>query len=62
VGMEDQTITVQEIFKFEISHIEQDGCIVGQLEPTGIMPTFSERFTQAGISIESIIPTLGGWG
>jgi pilus assembly protein CpaF len=62
VGMEDQTITMQEIFKFEISHIEQDGCIVGQLEPTGIMPTFSERFTKAGISIESIIPTLGGWG
>jgi pilus assembly protein CpaF len=61
VGMEDQTVTMQEIFRFEISHIEQDGRIVGQLEPTGIMPTFAERFTKAGVSIETIIPTLGGW-
>ena len=61
VGMEDETVTMQEIFRFEISHIEQDGRIVGQLEPTGIMPTFAERFTKAGISIETIIPTLGRW-
>jgi pilus assembly protein CpaF len=61
VGMENDTVTMQEIFRFEISHIEQDGRIVGQLEPTGIMPTFAERFTKAGISIETIIPTLGRW-
>ena len=61
VGMEDETVTMQEIFRFEISHIEQDGRIVGQLEPTGIMPTFAERFTKAGISIETIIPTVGRW-
>jgi pilus assembly protein CpaF len=61
VGMEDQTVTMQEIFRFEISHIEQDGRIVGELVPTGIMPTFAERFTKAGVSIESIIPGLGAW-
>jgi pilus assembly protein CpaF len=61
VGMENDTVTMQEIFQFEISHIEQDGRIVGQLEPTGVMPTFAERFTKAGVSIETIIPTLGRW-
>jgi pilus assembly protein CpaF len=61
VGMEDQTVTMQEIFRFEVSHIEQDGRIVGELLPTGIMPTFAERFAKAGVSIESIIPGLGNW-
>jgi pilus assembly protein CpaF len=61
VGMEDQTVTMQEIFRFEISHIEQDGRIVGELTPTGIMPNFAERFNKAGVSIESIIPGLGNW-
>jgi pilus assembly protein CpaF len=61
VGMEDQTVTMQEIFRFDIGHIEQDGRIVGELTPTGIMPTFAERFNKAGVSIESIIPGLGTW-
>jgi len=61
VGMEETTVTMQEIFKFEISHIEQDGRIAGDLIPTGIMPNFAERFTKAGISLETIIPSLGRW-
>jgi hypothetical protein len=53
---------MQDLFKFEVTHIEQDGRIVGVIEPTGIMPTFSERFAKAGIPLESIIPVLGRWG
>jgi len=61
VGMEEATVTMQEIFKFDIDHIEQDGRIVGDLRPTGIMPTFAERFTKAGVSLESIVPSIGRW-
>jgi len=59
--MEEQTVTMQELFKFELTAIEQDGRIVGELQPTGIMPTFAERFAQAGMPIESIIPGMGRW-
>jgi pilus assembly protein CpaF len=61
VGMEDATVTMQELFKFDVSSIEPDGRIVGALKPTGIVPTFSERFTKAGIALESIIPNVGRW-
>jgi pilus assembly protein CpaF len=61
VGMEDITVTMQELFKFEIEHIEQDGRIAGELRSTGIMPTFADRFAQAGIPLETIIPTMGRW-
>jgi pilus assembly protein CpaF len=61
VGMEESTVTMQELFKFRISNIEQDGRITGELEPTGIVPTFADRFTQAGVPLETIIPTVGRW-
>jgi pilus assembly protein CpaF len=61
VGMEEATVTMQELFKFQISNIEQDGRIVGELQPTGIMPTFADRFTQAGVPLETIIPMVGRW-
>lgn len=61
VGMEEATVTMQELFTFEIDHIEPDGRIVGAIEPTGIMPTFADRFAKAGMPLETIIPSLGRW-
>ncbi len=61
VGMEDVTVTMQELFKYEIKNIEEDGRIVGELVHTGIVPTFAERFAQAGVPIESLIPGVGRW-
>jgi pilus assembly protein CpaF len=61
VGMEENTVTMQELFKFQISQIEQDGRIIGELLPTGIVPTFADRFAQAGIPLETIIPMAGRW-
>jgi pilus assembly protein CpaF len=61
VGMEESTVTMQELFKFEITHIEPDGRIVGELITTGIVPTFADRFAQAGVPIESLIPVVGRW-
>lgn len=61
VGMEGGTVTMQDLFTYEVSHIEPDGRLVGEMNPTGIMPTFAERFTKAGIPIESIVPSIGSW-
>jgi pilus assembly protein CpaF len=61
VGMEEATVTMQELFKFQISHIEQDGRIIGELTPTGIVPTFADRFAQAGVPLETVMPSTGRW-
>ena len=61
VGMEETTVTMQEIFKFEVANIEPDGRIDGELAASGLMPTFAERFTRAGIALESFLPNIARW-
>ncbi len=61
VGMEETTVTMQELFKFEVANIEPDGRIDGALAATGLMPTFAERFTRAGIALESFLPNIARW-
>jgi pilus assembly protein CpaF len=52
-GMEGDTVTMQDLFRFDQTEIDQDGRIEGELRPTGIVPTFIERFTQAGINMDT---------
>ncbi len=47
-GMEGDTITMTEIFKFQQTGVQQDGKIIGELKPTGIRPAFSQRLEAAG--------------
>jgi pilus assembly protein CpaF len=61
VGMEEQTVTMQDLFVFETASISEDGRIVGEVKSTGIVPTFVDRFTKAGVAIESIMPGLQRW-
>ena len=61
VGMESETITMQDIFLFETGSISQDGEIVGELKSTGVMPSFADRFAKAGVPIETLIPDVGRW-
>ena len=50
-GMEGQIVTMQELFRFEQVGVDAEGRILGQLKPTGIRPTFAERFGVAGIKL-----------
>ncbi len=61
VGMEEATVTMQELFTFETTSIGEDGRIIGELASTGMVPTFSDRFAKAGVPIESILPNVGRW-
>lgn len=61
VGMEGGTVTMQDLFVHEVSHIEPDGRLIGSIRPTGIVPTFAERFSKAGLPLESILPNVGRW-
>ena len=57
VGMEGDTITLQDIFIFEQSGVDEKGNAVGRFKTTGIVPTFFEVFKTKGINIS---PSLFG--
>ncbi|HUF54430.1 MAG TPA: CpaF family protein [Dehalococcoidia bacterium] len=50
-GMEGDIITLQDLFMFKQSHVDSDGKIHGRMAPTGIRPSFAERFSAAGITL-----------
>jgi pilus assembly protein CpaF len=47
-GMETDTISMQEIFKFERQGISETGQVRGVFKATGIRPKFAERLSAAG--------------
>ena len=50
-GMESQTITMQEIFRFNQEGIDASNRVLGQLVPTGIQPRFTETLEKSGIHL-----------
>jgi len=50
-GMEGQVVTLQDLFKFEQDTIDAEGKIHGRMAPTGIRPSFAERFAQSRIEL-----------
>lgn len=59
VGMEGQTVTLQDIFLFRQAGVDRNGCIVGHVESTGLRPKFADRFEQAGIFLPADIFLAG---
>ena len=51
IGMEDDVITMQDIFVFKKQGKDEKGRIRGQIVSTGIMPKFYNKFENAGIHI-----------
>jgi pilus assembly protein CpaF len=49
IGMEEDVITMQEIFLYERQGIDDQGRVVGRFRPTGIRPRFADRLRIAGI-------------
>ena len=50
-GMEGNTITMAEIFKFVRRGLDKAGAVVGQFEPTGLVPRSQQRMRQRGIEV-----------
>jgi pilus assembly protein CpaF len=53
VGMEQEIITMQEVFRFKQLGIDQNGRAFGQFECTGVRPTFLPKLEAAGIKLPS---------
>ncbi|MCJ7626456.1 MAG: Flp pilus assembly complex ATPase component TadA, partial [Anaerolineaceae bacterium] len=50
-GMEGQTVTMSEIFKFDQTGVDTEGNVLGVLKPTGIRPFFGDRLEIAGYKL-----------
>jgi pilus assembly protein CpaF len=60
LGMEGDTLIMQDIFVFEQTGIREDGKISGELKPTGLRPRASDRIAAAGISLPATIFGVNG--
>jgi pilus assembly protein CpaF len=49
--MEGEMITLQNLFEFKLDRIDSERRVVGRLEPTGLRPSFLNKFEQHGIEL-----------
>ncbi len=54
-GMEGEIISMQEIFKFERTGLDENNKIIGHFTSTGLRSSFSERFAQWGYDLPASI-------
>jgi pilus assembly protein CpaF len=60
-GMEGQMVTMQEIFRFQQTGVGPDGEVLGQFAPTGIRPTFADKFAIMGLEFSFEASLARGW-
>ena len=51
VGIQSDTVTLQEIFRFKEEGFDKNRKVIGQFQPMGLIPTFIEKFEQRGITV-----------
>jgi len=52
VGMEGDTVTMQEIVKFQQRGLDVDHRVVGEFQFTGVQPQFAGRFEELGVDFD----------
>ncbi len=50
-GMEDEVVSMQDVFVFEKQGVGPDGRVLGAFTPTGIRPKFAEKLKASGIVV-----------
>jgi pilus assembly protein CpaF len=55
VGMEGDTITMQDIFSFESHGSDAEGRIVGRFGPTGVRPKLLQRLADMGVPAPAVV-------
>jgi pilus assembly protein CpaF len=51
VGMEGEVITMQDVFRFHQTGVDDKGNVIGSIVPTGIRPKFAEKLALAGLTL-----------
>jgi pilus assembly protein CpaF len=49
VGMEQDVVTMHDLFTFAQHGIDAHGRVIGEVQPTGIRPLFAERLERNGV-------------
>jgi pilus assembly protein CpaF len=49
--MESDTITLQDLFRFQVDVVESGRSVVGSLQATGLRPLFLEKFARRGVEL-----------
>jgi pilus assembly protein CpaF len=57
--MESDVITLQDIFEFKVSEVTPERIVVGNLSPTGLRPSFLDKFEKRGIKLPVSLFTNG---
>ncbi len=52
-GMEGETITMQEIYRYKVTGRDADGMVIGQFEATGIRPKLLSQTDEYGIQLSA---------
>lgn len=50
-GMDEEVVSMQDIFVFEKQGVAPNGRVLGQFSPTGIRPKFAEKLKASGINL-----------
>jgi pilus assembly protein CpaF len=50
-GMEQDTVSMQDVFVFEKQGVSSDGRVLGAFTATGIRPKFADKLKASGISV-----------
>ena len=58
IGMEEDTVTMQELFRFRVTGTDEQGWIQGALEPTGLRPHLLDRLFDMGLQLPDDIREL----
>ena len=53
VGMEQDTVVMQDVYKYEKEGVDENGRAYGKFVATGIRPAFMSRLEQAGVRLPS---------
>ncbi len=59
VGMQGETVTLQEVFRFKEEGFDKNRKIIGQYQAMGLIPSFIEKFEQRGVIIPRNLFTSG---
>ena len=59
VGMEHETVLMQEIFRFRRRGVDKDGLIIGEFETTGIRPQIMDLIAARGVDLPSMAFAVG---
>ncbi|HEY4668841.1 MAG TPA: CpaF family protein [Tepidiformaceae bacterium] len=61
-GMEGQVITLQDLFVFRQTGVDETGRVLGELRATGIRPRLADRIKSFGISLPESTFNVERWG